>query len=69
MMVTIVDIGMNHETAPVEMRECLTRDLGNPEKALMSMREVPAVKESLFISTCNRVEVLFTCTSIKIWTR
>jgi glutamyl-tRNA reductase len=59
-MMTIVDIGMNHETAPVEVRECLARDLGNPEKVLMSMKEVPGVNESMFISTCNRVEVLFT---------
>jgi len=60
MMVTIVDIGMNHETAPVEVRECLARDLGNPEKVLTSLKEFPTVKESMFISTCNRVEVLFT---------
>jgi glutamyl-tRNA reductase len=64
MMITIVDIGMNHETAPIEVRECLARDLGNPEKVLTSMREIPAVKESLFISTCNRVEVLFTTSDL-----
>ncbi len=64
MRAMIVDIGMNHETAPVEMRECLARDLGDPEKVLQSMREVPAVKESLFLSTCNRVEVLFTTSDL-----
>jgi glutamyl-tRNA reductase len=64
MTVTIVDIGMNHETAPVEVRECLARDLGNPEKVLTSLKEVPTVKESVFISTCNRVEVLFTTSDL-----
>ncbi len=63
-MMTIVDIGMNHETAPVDVRECLARDLGNPEKVLMSMKEVPTVNESMFISTCNRVEVLFTTSDL-----
>ena len=64
MTIAIVDIGMNHETAPVELRECLARDLGNPEKVLTRMREVPTVKESMFISTCNRVEVLFTTSNL-----
>jgi glutamyl-tRNA reductase len=64
MMITIVDIGMNHETAPVEVRECLARDLGNPDKVLISMKEVPSINESLFISTCNRVEVLFTTSDL-----
>ena len=64
-MATIVNIGMNHETAPVEVRECLARDLGDPEKVLLSMKEVVSVKESMFISTCNRVEVVFTTSDLE----
>ncbi|MFH1480537.1 MAG: glutamyl-tRNA reductase [Pseudomonadota bacterium] len=61
-MIKIVDIGMNHETAPVELRECLAKDPGNTTMALAAMRELPSIKEGLFFSTCNRVEVLYTTT-------
>jgi glutamyl-tRNA reductase len=57
-MITILDIGMNHETAPVELRECIARDPGSASMALASMREVSTIREGLFISTCNRVEAL-----------
>lgn len=60
-MIEILNIGMNHETAPVELRECLASDADNIEKALASMRDLPCIKEGLFLSTCNRVEAL--CTS------
>jgi glutamyl-tRNA reductase len=59
-MIKILGIGMNHETAPVDLRECLAKDPGNPVTALSYMREIPCLKESLFISTCNRVEALVT---------
>lgn len=59
-MIRIVDIGMNHETAPVELRECLAREPGNISLVLSSMRELPCIKEGIFLSTCNRVETLFT---------
>ena len=57
-MTKILNIGMNHETAPVELRECLATDPNNMHKALTAMRELPFVEEGLFISTCNRVEAL-----------
>ncbi len=57
-MIHIVNIGINHETAPLEMRECLAGKEGNPLEFLGSMRTLPCVAEGLFISTCNRVEAL-----------
>ncbi len=51
---------MNHETAPVELRECLATEPDNTKKALTSMRDLTFVKEGLFLSTCNRIEALFT---------
>ena len=57
-MITILAIGMNHETAPVELRECIAREPGNIATALSSMRELPAIREGMFLSTCNRVEAL-----------
>lgn len=59
-MIQIVSIGMNHRTAPVALRECLARDLSNAQRALDAMRESPAVREGLYLSTCNRVEALCT---------
>jgi glutamyl-tRNA reductase len=59
-MIRIVNIGMNHETAPVELRECLARDPAHADRALAMMGELSCIKEGLFLSTCNRVEALFT---------
>ncbi len=59
-MARIISIGMNHETAPVELRECLATEPSNVTKALSFMRKNESIKEGLFLSTCNRVEVLIT---------
>jgi len=55
----IIDIGMNHMSAPVELRECFANDAGNIASALACIREAESIKEGMFISTCNRVEALF----------
>ena len=59
-MILIINTGMNHETAPVELRECLAKEPENTAKALATMRELNCIKEGLFLSTCNRVEALYT---------
>ena len=61
----IINIGMNHETAPVELRECLATDPENTARALALMRDLECIKEGLFISTCNRVEFLIATESAK----
>ena len=63
-MVQIINIGMNHETAPVELRECLAAEPDNAARALASIRDLHCVKEGLFLSTCNRVEALFTAEDV-----
>jgi glutamyl-tRNA reductase len=50
---------MNHETAPVALRECLAVESRNVQKALGLMRSLDVVREGFFLSTCNRVETLF----------
>ena len=57
-MSIILNIGMNHKTAPVELRECLASDPMSTKKALGTMRDLDLIKEALFLSTCNRVEAL-----------
>jgi glutamyl-tRNA reductase len=56
---SIVLIGLNHETAPVEIRERLTFG-GDRELPFTLIRKIPLVTEFIFLSTCNRVEVLMT---------
>lgn len=60
-MSQIVLLGMNHKTAPVEIRERMAvacRDHVNPLHALPHLNYVD---ELFLLSTCNRVEFLFTC--------
>jgi glutamyl-tRNA reductase len=59
-MVRIVNIGMNHESAPVDLRECMANNQESPSMALALIRESEWIKEGLFLSTCNRVEALYT---------
>jgi glutamyl-tRNA reductase len=59
-MIRIVDIGMNHETAPVEVRELLSLGKEELDKAAGDIQAIKTIKESIVLSTCNRVEVLFT---------
>jgi len=58
-MPRIINIGLNHETAPVALRECLAVESQNVQKALGLMRSLDVVREGFFLSTCNRVEALF----------
>ncbi len=58
----IVLIGVNHKTAPVEVREPMALK-GLDQEPLELFRSVDHVREVLFLSTCNRVEVLFTSSS------
>ena len=58
----IVLIGVNHKTAPVEVREPMALK-GLDREPLELFRSVDHVREVLFLSTCNRVEVLFTSSS------
>jgi glutamyl-tRNA reductase len=54
----IVIIGLNHKTAPVEVRECLAFANEDNPKVLETMRQEPYVDEVVLFSTCNRVEFL-----------
>ena len=54
----IVLIGINHKTAPVELRECIAFTADESESALRALSCKPPIKEALLFSTCNRVEVL-----------
>jgi glutamyl-tRNA reductase len=50
--------GLNHRTAPVEIRERLAFDAASLPDALQFLRHAGGVHESLILSTCNRVEIV-----------
>ncbi len=53
----IIVLGLNHKTAPIEVRECLAFKAEDLERALARAQTLSSVKENMIISTCNRVEV------------
>jgi len=59
-MIKIVNIGMNHETAPVELRELAAVGKHSIDEVMGVIRTIEDIKESMVLSTCNRVEILFT---------
>jgi len=59
-MAEIIVIGLNHKTAPVEIRECLAFSRDETDAALEILWQLPGINEVLMLSTCNRVEVLLT---------
>jgi len=59
-MIKIVNIGMNHETAPVELRELVAVGEHTIDEVMGTIRTIKDIKESIVLSTCNRVEMLFT---------
>jgi len=54
----IILIGMNHKSAPLEIRERLALSCGDDAGALSEIMKIPQIKEALYLATCNRVEVL-----------
>jgi glutamyl-tRNA reductase len=51
-------IGVNHNSAPVEVRERLALPDSRLADACKRLTEQPGVEEGMILSTCNRVEVL-----------
>jgi len=60
----IVLLGMNHKTAPVDIREQLAAACRKDINPLHMLPHLEHVEEMVFLSTCNRVEFLFTCNSV-----
>jgi glutamyl-tRNA reductase len=61
-MAEIVLLGLNHKTAPVELRECIAFTPDQTTEALSTLKNNPVVSEVMLFSTCNRVEVLLVAT-------
>jgi len=52
--------GINHKTAPVDIREKVAFDVQKIGDALRSLIGVPDVAEAVILSTCNRTEIYCT---------
>jgi glutamyl-tRNA reductase len=55
---SIVLVGLNHKTAPVEVRERLAFTDEACADSLRALVDGEVVREGLIVSTCNRVEIL-----------
>jgi glutamyl-tRNA reductase len=62
---SIVLVGLNHKTAPVEVRERLAFTDDACAESLHALVDGTAISEGLIVSTCNRVEVLATTASLE----
>ena len=54
-------IGVNHTTAPLEVREQLAIPESRLPEAMRRLAEYPGIEEAMILSTCNRVELLANC--------
>ncbi len=53
----LVALGLNHQTAPVALRERVAFAPETLPEALRSLRVTPGVEEAALLSTCNRTEL------------
>ena len=49
--------GINHQTAPLSVREQIAFNVDSMEPALRDLAGISTVKEATILSTCNRTEV------------
>ncbi len=57
-MLDIVLLGLNHKTAPIDLRECLAFSKDETADAIEVLQKKPSINETILFSTCNRIEVL-----------
>lgn len=54
---TLLTVGLNHNTAPLAIRERLAVPYDHSNTALAALTALPRVSEGAIVSTCNRTEV------------
>jgi len=57
-MSKLVLLGVNHNTAPIEVRERLAIPTSRLADATRTLVHQPGIREGLILSTCNRVELI-----------
>ena len=56
-VMTLLALGLNHHTAPIDIRERVSIGEDRLEEALATLRSLDAVNEAAIVSTCNRTEI------------
>ena len=54
---SIIIVGLNHRTAPLQTRERLAFEGPKQQEGLIALKQLPSVNEAALLSTCNRVEI------------
>ncbi len=54
----IVVVGLNHRSAPIDLRESVAFEHSYVRDALEQLRTFSAIHEGVILSTCNRVEIV-----------
>lgn len=57
----LIALGINHRTAPVELRERVAFAPERMQDALKELTRLPEVQEAAILSTCNRTELYVGC--------
>ena len=52
-----IALGLNHQTAPIALRETVAVDVGQLPEALKTLQALNGVHEAAVLSTCNRTEI------------
>lgn len=60
----LVTVGLNHKTAPVEIREKLAFTENQLPEALQKLKDYAAIDGCVLLSTCNRTEIYAACTDL-----
>lgn len=58
-------LGVNHETAPIEIREKVSFSAEMILHALQELKSKDLISESVILSTCNRTEIYFTIDNLE----
>jgi glutamyl-tRNA reductase len=51
-------VGVNHKTAPIEIRERIAISRADLAETTRALAAVPGIAECMIVSTCNRVEIM-----------
>lgn len=54
---SLLACGINHKTAPIEVRERVAFQPETLQKPLLQLLELPHIQEAAILSTCNRTEI------------
>lgn len=62
----LVTVGLNHRTAPVEIREKVTFPENTLPEALIKLKEYPKIFGCIILSTCNRTEIYAATVDVEV---